>query len=217
MVTVDEANGWLVFSGYNEENADSTKKDEPLAVLKAYQEPDGYPHYLKLPYNYTVTIDFSLPFGSKGHFYVLPRYGSVADKYEVVVDTDFNNLVFNVVVSGEWRELKISPLGFDVEEGKWYRVQVTVLWLTDPSTGDKVNRIAAMVTDLSNPLNTHSDEILDASIPPMAHNGLAILGFHPSEDFAVLADNLRVDAQMEKVGEEPDEALSPGDLDVEEM
>ena len=217
LVTVDEANGWLVFSGYNEENADSTKKDEPLAVLKAYQEPDGYPHYLKLPYNYTVTIDFSLPLGSRGHFYVLPRYGSVADKYEVVVDTDFNNLVFNVVVSGEWRELKISPLGFDVEEGKWYRVQVTVLWLTDPSTGDKVNRIAATVTDLSNPLNTHSDEILDASIPPMAHNGLAILGFHPSEDFAVLADNLRVDAQMEKVGEEPDEALSPGDLDVEEM
>lgn len=213
----DEANGWLVFTGYNGENADNTKKDEPIAVLKAYQEPDGFPHYLRLPYNYTVSIDFSLPLGSRGHFYVLPRYGSVADKYEVVVDTDFNNLVFNVVVSGEWKELKISPLGFDIEEGKWYRLQVVVLWIVDPSTGDRANRLIATVTDLSNPANTYSDEIIDSSIPPSAHNGLAILGFHPTEDFRVLADNLRIDAQMEKVGEEPAEALSPGDLDAKEI
>ncbi len=215
-VGVDEANGWLVFTGFNEENADNPKKDEPIAVLKAYQEPDGFPHYLRLPCNYTVYVDFSLPLGSKGHFYVLPRYGSVANKYEVVVDTDFNNLVFNVVLSGEWRELKISPLGFDIEEGKWYRLQVTVIWITDPSTGDKTNRIIATVTDLADPVNTRSDEIIDASIPPSAHNGLAILGFHPTKDFTVLADNLRLDAQMEKVGEEPDEALTPSDLDVKE-
>ncbi len=216
-VSVNEANGWLVFKGFNQENADNPDKDEPIAVLKAYQEPDGFSHYLRLPYNYTVTVDFSLPPGGKGHFYVLPRYGSVADKYEVVVDTDFNNLVFNVVLSDEWRELKASPLGFTIEEGRWYRLQVTVLWVTDPSTGDKVNRIIATVTDLANPLNTYSDEVVDGSISPSAHNGLAILGFHPWEDFTVLADNLKVETWMEKVGEEPNEGLIPSDLDVKEV
>ena len=60
-----------------------------------------------------------------------------------------------------------------------------------------MNRMRATVTDGA---DTYSDEVWDDSIPPFARNGLAILGFHPSQAFQVYADNLVVTSSMEKVG-----------------
>ena len=213
---VDTVNQWYVFIGNNTDTSQGF--DEPIAVLKGYDEPNGFQSYAILPYNYTVRAEFMVPSSpGYGNFYIFPRYTDVNNKYEVVVDTRYNNLVFNYVVDGSWANIKTSPLPFTIQRDTWYVLEVTVTWLYDPNAGSYVNKITATVYEKSNPSNTFTDSIEDSHLPPDQYNSLAFLGFDAYSEFKVYMDNLYIGFQVEDLGEEPAESLTPGDLDAVNM
>ena len=214
---VDSTNGWFVFEGDNTDT--SSGYDNPIAVVQGYDEAGGFNSYAVIPYNYTVQAGFMTPSTpGSGNFYILPRYGNVNNKYEVVVDIEGNNLVFNKMVGGSWTNIKTTPLGLTISTGTWYTFTVEVRWEYNSSEGGYTNHIIATVTNGSNTVN---DEIWDSDIPPSSYNGLAFLGFDGDEEFKVYMDNVVVKAEMEKVGEEPDESSASGwggtCLDVREV
>jgi len=211
---VDENNDWYVFYGDNGAG-EPDGADEPTIVVQGYCEADGTNSYAVFPYNYIVEAKFYCP-SSPGHgnFYILPRYHTVQNKYEVVADVEWNNLVFNKMVGNSWSNIKITPLGFTLQTDHWYKMTVEVKWEYNGAQGKYMNHIVATISDLSNPSNTKSDEIWDDSLTPDNYNGLAFLGFDYNDKFKLYIDDILVTAVMEKIGEEPDESLSPSDLDV---
>jgi len=210
---VDTTNEWFVFEGDNTNT--SNGYDEPIVVVKGYCESDSFNSYAVLPYNYSVSAEFMVPSSpGYGDFYIFPRYKTVEDKYEVVVDTEYSNLVFNYVKNNEWHELKIVSLGFNIQKDHWYRLEVSITWEYNSEQGKYMNHIVATVTDLSNQNNKYTGEIWDDNLPPDTYNGLGFLGFDDDKQFKVYMDNIEVRTSMEKAFEEPTESISLGDLDV---
>ncbi len=212
---VDTVNQWYVFEGNNTDTSQGF--DEPIAVIKGYNESNGLQSYAVMPYNYTVRVEFMVPSSPGiGNFYVFPRYRDVNNKYEVVVDTEYNNLVFNYVLNGVWSNIKTSSLGFTIARDNWYVLEVTVEWVYDSATGSYTNRLTATVYDKNNPSTSFTDTVTDSSLPPTQYYGLAFLGFDADNVFKVYMDNVYVETNMIILGQEPLENLSPGDLDIAE-
>ncbi len=211
------ANGVIVFYGNNTGASSTTGYDEPIAVIKFYNETNGFTHYARMPYNYSVTVSFMVP-SSPGHgnFFVLPRYGSVANKYEIAIDFDYSNIVFNKVVDNSWQNIAIVPIGQPLESDTWYTLRVSVYWVYNSTIGDYTNKFHVELYSGSTLLK--SVDFYDSSIPPSQYNGLAILGFTINNAFTVYADNLVVAANMTRLGVEPDETSVASwggtDLDV---
>lgn len=212
---VDTINGWFVFEGDNRDTASGS--DEPIAVVKGYGETDGWGSYADLPYNYSVVVDFMVPSTpGYGNFYVLPRYSSVTDKYEVVVDTEWNNIVFNYVKDNAWSVLKTEGFGenLTIQKGSWYRLIVNVTWEYNRSEGYYMNHLVAKVVDLSDTSKWFVSSVWDANLAADTYRGLAFLGFDNDKQFKVYMDNLQIVTSMEKTFVEPAEAITPADLDI---
>ena len=210
-------NGIYVFEG-NNTNTQGLYYDEPLAVVKGYNEPNELGSYAVLPYNYSVSADFMVPdTPGYGNFFILPRYSNVSNKYEIVVDTEWSSLVFNYVKNDTWHSLKSSWIGFTIQENHWYRLEVNITWEYNEGLDKYMNHIVARVTDLSDTSNYYQDEVWDDNLPPDTYNGLAFLGFDDDKEFKVYMDNVVVMTEVEEVGREPAESVSPGDLNFTSM
>ncbi|RLG79122.1 MAG: hypothetical protein DRO10_01105 [Thermoprotei archaeon] len=215
---VDTINGWFVFEGDNRDTASGS--DEPIAVVKGYGETDGWGSYADLPYNYSVVVDFMVPSTpGYGNFYVFPRYSSVADKYEVVVDTEWNNIVFNYVKDTKWSNLKTEWFGgnLTIQKDSWYRLIVNVTWEYNASKGFYMNHLIAKVVDLSDTSKWFVSSAWDANLTADTYRGLAFLGFDNDKQFKVYMDNLQIVTSMEKTFVEPAETITPTDLDILSM
>jgi len=212
---VDTADGWHVFVGDNTDT--SNGHDEPIAVIKTYGTDNGFSYYAYMPYNYTVVADFQVPQDSEyGNFYIFPRYANVDFKYEVSVDTQYNTLVFNVVVNGEWTNLATVSIPFSMEKGKWYTLKVDVSWEYNSDNRKYMNHFIATVTDEDDPSNAFTAEFWDDLLSPSSYNGLAFLGFDSGNQFKVYMDNVLVTSTLEKVGKEANESssITPPDMDI---
>ncbi|MEB3806473.1 MAG: hypothetical protein GSR73_03050 [Desulfurococcales archaeon] len=214
---VDTTNQWFVFEGDNTDTSQGF--DEPIAVVKGYGEVNGFDSYAVLPYNYTVDVDFYVPSSpGYGNFYVFPRYKTVADKYEVVIDTEWNNLVFNYVKNNSWHNLKTVYFGstFTIQKDHWYHLRVTIFWEYNSTAGKYMNHIIATVSDPSSPGSSFTDDVWDDNLEPASYNGLAFLGFDDNKQFKVYMDNIEIWSvrDSEKVLSEPRESITPGDLNL---
>jgi len=215
---VDIKNKYFVFIGDNEENRMQVERDEPIIVIKNYGEENNPLNYAIMPYNYSVEVKFLLPQNpGYGNFYIFPRFKTVADKYEVVVDSLYDTLVFNKVVNNTWSNIKIVPLNFHISTDRWYNFYVEVRWEYNYEKNEYMNHIIATITDPQNMSNSVKDEIWDDDLLPVNCNGLAFLGFHAFEKFKVYMDDIVIKANMEKIYEEPDEYIVPNDLDIKSL
>ena len=215
---VDSTNGYFVFTGDNTDT--SNGYDEPIAVVKGYNETNGYSSYAVLPYNYTVMADFSIPSSpGYGNFYILPRYENVNNKYEVAVNTQSSELVFNYVLNGDWHELKNASFSsiFTIQTGSWYRLIVNVTWEYNSTKNMYMNHLVAKIVDLSDTSKYFTADVWDANLTPNEYYGLAFLGFDDSHAFTVYMDNVIVYTDMEETFLEPSETISPDDLNITSM
>ncbi len=214
-------NGYLVFYGNNTGATSSTGYDEPIVVVKGYNETNGASSYAIMPYNYTVEVEFMTPSDpGHGNFFILPRYHDVDNKYEIAVDMDYGNIVFNRVRNGTWEELAVVQVG-TLDKDVWYRLHVDVLWEYDPEYNAYVNHFHVELYNGSTLIKEVDFEDNDTTLEldPDHYYGLAFLGFTIDSEFRVYMDNLSIEANMLQLGEEPSESsVSPwggSDLDVE--
>ena len=204
-------NGVFVFEG-NNTSTQNTYYDEPIAVVKFYNESDGFSSYAALPYNYTVTADFEVPSTpGYGNFYILPRYKDVNNKYEIAVNTQSNELVFNYVKNGNWVNLRIVDFSdnLTISKDSWYTLKVAVSWEYNNDYSMYMNHFIVTISDASHSFTT---DFWDGNLTPTDYRGLGFLGFDDSHLFKVYMDNVVVSTGMEELGLEPSESVSPADL-----
>ncbi len=214
---IDTVNEWFVFEGNNTDTSNGF--DEPITIVKGYNETNSISSYAIFPYNYTVSVDFMIPSDpGYGNFYILLRYKTTENNYEIVIDTEWNNLVFNYVKDDSWTNIKTTWFGssFTIERDKWYRVEVNITWEYNVEQGKYMNHIMARIIDLATS-TSFQDEVWDDNLSPDTYNGLAFLGFDDDKQFKIYMDNLRIYTIMEKVFEEQVETVIPGDLDILSM
>ena len=211
---VDTGNGYFVFEG-NNTNTQGQYYDEPIAVVKFYNESNGYSSYAILPYNYTVTADFRVPSTpGYGNFYILPRYKDVDNKYEIAVNTQSNELVFNYVKGGSWNNLETIDFSgsLTISYDSWYRLEVVVSWEYNTDYSMYMNHFNVTIIDLSDTSSSFTTDFWDGNLTPTDYRGLGFLGFDDSHLFKVYMDNVVVSTGMEELGLEPSESTSPADL-----
>jgi hypothetical protein len=149
---------------------------EPIAEI--YQ--DGA---LKaFPDNYIAEVEIK-PVVKLGAAYICPRYASVANKYENLIDFDWNNAVLNKVVATA-----------DVPFGNYTNINGT--WLGAKLNSDIWNKLGAVVLKegTTNRLKVVlNDEIcLDQTDPDLKFAGLAFLTYNMEAEFHCSYDNFRV-------------------------
>ena len=184
---IDISNGYFVFEG-NNTNTQGQYYDEPIAVVKFYNESNGYSSYAILPYNYTVTADFKVPSTpGYGNFYILPRYKDVDNKYEIAVNTQSNELVFNYIEGGSWKNLGTVDFSgsLTISCDSWYRLEVGVSWEYNSDYSMYMNHFHVTIIDLSDTSSSFTTDFWDGNLTPTNYRGLGFLGFDDSHMFMV--------------------------------
>jgi hypothetical protein len=96
-------------------------RDEPIAEIC---QKNGM--LRKFPDNYVAEVSVE-PLLKAAHAQINPRYLSVANKYECLLDAQYNTVALSKVVGNVWQMLQISPTGFAVNPGTWYQMKVVTL------------------------------------------------------------------------------------------
>ncbi len=211
---VDTDNGFFVFEG-NNTNTQGQYYDEPIAVVKFYNELNSFNSYAILPYNYTVAANFNVPSTpGYGDFYILPRYKNVDNKYEIAVDINSNELVFNYVKNGYWQNLETVSFSdnLTISFDSWYRLEVVASWEYNPDYSMYMNHFIVTITDLSDVSKSFTTDFWDGNLDPSNYPGLGFLGFDDSHLFKIYMDNVSISTDMSELGLEPSESITPEDL-----
>ena len=178
-------NGNYVYrqSGDNTGKTSYLDWDEPIAELYDNGQLKQF------PLNYVAEMDFkpllknrpddpNLPGDGGGAFFTC-KYNNVDNKYEQMIDIEWNNVVTNKVVYDFWYALGGAYwLGFGaVEIGNWYQLRADMI-----REGN------------TNRLKTYFNGTLykNETDPDLNYNGLAFLSFDNNGKFDVVYDNVRV-------------------------
>jgi hypothetical protein len=145
-------------------------KDEPIAEI--YQNGS-----LKVfPDNYVVEVSVE-PFLKAGCAQINPRYLTVANKYECLLDAQYNTVALSKVVGNVWQMLQISPTGFAVNPGSWYQMKAVT-----PKEG-ATNRIRTYI---------NGSGLFNTTDSSLSYTGLAFLSYDWNDAFHMAYDNFRV-------------------------
>ena len=161
-------------------------KSEPIAEI--YESGS----LKQFPANYVVEVEVN-PVIKAGGAYITPRYDSVMDKYECVLDLQWSGAELNKVVNNGWTNIEWTGLGYTVEAGSWYKLKA--ITLEEGST----NRLQVYVNDFM---------YIDRTDSELSYAGLAFLTYDWNDDFHVAYDNFRV---REYASQESTTSIGPGE------
>jgi len=117
--------------------------------------------------------------GSKtGGAYICGRFDTVEDKFEAVLDTQWNNAVLNKVVGNFWTNIETKSLGWTVQNNTWYTLKTQI------ETEGSTNRIKVWIDNVLQIEQTDSDL--------MEYPGLAILAYDFLDPYDIYFDDFKV-------------------------
>ena len=160
--------------------------DEPIAEIVEGGQLKVFPD------NYIAEVRVKPINGGAAH--INPRYDTVSDKYECMLDAQWENVLLAKVVEDAWTKIASTKLRSNIEPNTWYE-------LTSVVTKD----------DSTNRMRIYVDEVmcLDATDSDLMYPGLAFLSYDWNNDFHVGYDDFRV---REYVSEEPTVSIGVEEL-----
>lgn len=113
-----------------------------------------------------------------GGAFICPRYDTTEDKYEVVLDTQYSNVVLNKVVENVWTNIETVPLGWIVQNNTWYNFKTQI------TTEGNSNRIKIWVNDILY-VDTNDSDLT-------GYTKLALLGYDHTDPYEIYFDDVKV-------------------------
>ncbi|UCE73536.1 MAG: DUF2341 domain-containing protein [Methanomassiliicoccales archaeon] len=113
-----------------------------------------------------------------GGAFICPRYDTTEDKYEVVLDTQYSNVVLNKVVENLWTNIATEPLGWTIQNNTWYTLKTQI------TTEGNTNRIKVWVNDVLY-VETTDGDLMD-------YTWLALLGYDHTDPYEIYFDDVKV-------------------------
>jgi hypothetical protein len=113
-----------------------------------------------------------------GGAFICPRYDTTEDKYEVVLDTQYSNVVLNKVVNNYWTNIETTPLGWTIQNNTWYTFKTQII------TEENSNRIKIWVNDVLY-VDTFDEDLMD-------YTKLALLGYDHTDPYEIYFDDVKV-------------------------
>lgn len=113
-----------------------------------------------------------------GGAFICPRYDTTENKYEIVLDTQYSNVVLSKVVNNFWTNIVTKPLGWTVQNNTWYTLKTQI------ATEGNTNSIKIWVDDVL------YVEVNDSDL--MDYTKLAILGYDHTDPYEIYFDDVRV-------------------------
>ena len=144
---------------------------EPIAELFS----DGSMKVLPLNYIAEIEVNPVIKFGST---IICPRYQAVDDKYETLININFNSTALNKVVNDNWTYIAGAPLApKEINPGTWYALSTIV------TREGSTNRFRVLVDDI---------QYIDATDSSLAYTGLALITYDLEDSFQVSYDDFRL-------------------------
>ena len=113
-----------------------------------------------------------------GGAFICPRYDTTEDKYEVVLDTQYSNVVLNKVVKNVWTNIETVPLGWTVQNNTWYNLKTQI------TTEGSSNRIKIWANDILY-VDTNDSDLTN-------YTKLALLGYDHTDPYEIYFDDVKV-------------------------
>jgi len=180
-VNYDDASQYIQNGQYHQEGV---ARSEPIAEI--YESGSLKP----FPPNYVAEVEI-LPVIQAGGAFICPRYDSVMDKYESLIDIQEDGACLNKVVDDAWTNILWQYIGYTIEAGSWYRLKAVTL--DEGST----NRLQVHINDTL---------YVDQTDPDLSYPGLAFLSYDWNDPFHVAYDNFRV---RQYASQEPTNSIGP--------
>ena len=140
--------------------------DEPISIIRGFNASD-------------MIVEARVKTTSQtGGAYICPRFLTVEDKYEIVLDLQWSNVLLNKVVNNVWTKINSTSLGYTILNDTWYTLKGRI------KTEGSYNRINIWVNDVLYINQTDSDL--------MDYTKLAILAFDWNNPFDIHFDDLKV-------------------------
>ncbi len=143
---------------------------EPIAEIYQNGSLKSFPN------NYIAEVDVK-PIIKAGSAFINPRYNSVTDKYESLMDIKYNAAGVNKVVNDSWATLQWNPVNFTINVGTTYKLKAVTL------REGATNRLQVYINDVM------YVNLTDSSL---SYPGLAFLTYDWQNPFEVTYDNFRV-------------------------
>ncbi|UCE75302.1 MAG: hypothetical protein JSV56_06270 [Methanomassiliicoccales archaeon] len=140
--------------------------DEPISIIRGFNASD------------MIIEARVMKTSPAGGAYFCPRFLTVEDKFEIVLDMEWNQVVLNKVVGNVWAQINSADLGYTVQIGTWYTLKGQI------TTEGSINRIKIWVNDVLY-INDTDPDLMDYTM-------LAILAFDYENPFDIHFDDLKV-------------------------
>ncbi|MDY6834662.1 MAG: DUF2341 domain-containing protein [Chloroflexota bacterium] len=160
--------------------------DEPICEIYENGELKVFPD------NYIAEVMVKPLKGGAAH--INPRYVTVSNKYECMLDAQWGNVLLAKVVDDAWTKISLTQLPTKVELNSWYKLTSVV------TKEDNTNRMRVYINDIM---------YLDATDSDLMYPGLAFLTYDWNNDFHAGYDDFRV---REYVSQEPTVSIGVEEL-----